>query len=69
MLGQIRSKLADRWSGSAARIITSRLTKPKPKAAEAKHGGNLVASVLKEQIFIMILSFESPLSLSYLYEK
>ena len=65
MLGQIRSKLADQWAGSAARIISARLTKPKPNAAETKHGGNLVASVLKandvKNIFVLSGGHVSPI--------
>ena len=65
MLGQVRSQLADRWAGSAARMVTARLTKPAPNVSETKHGGNLVAEVLKtnqvDNIFVLSGGHVSPI--------
>ena len=61
----VRNVLSEGWNTSKTRIIHARLTKPTPDSAEKRHGGDLVASVLKankiENIFCLSGGHVSPI--------
>ena len=69
MLNRVKNRVIqnfnEKWSESTTRILVSRMTKPKPDVNETRHGGNLVASVLKsnkiDNIFCLSGGHVSPI--------